>query len=83
LIGYKTGYKYDTPTTNNNTIMSKDSTTDITKKVGEIVEKSEYICASCGTDVKLKPREIIKCGTCGHRIVYKKRGKTPSQYLCR
>ncbi|KAI9316428.1 DNA directed RNA polymerase [Dichotomocladium elegans] len=34
-----------------------------------------YICADCGTENQLKPREPIRCQDCGHRIMYKKRTK--------
>ncbi len=42
-----------------------------------------YICADCGNDVKLKPRDAVRCRECGHRIVFKKRIAKPCQYLCR
>lgn len=42
-----------------------------------------YICADCGEDVKLKPKDHPRCRACGHRIVFKKRIAKPCQYLCR
>jgi DNA-directed RNA polymerase I, II, and III subunit RPABC4 len=42
-----------------------------------------YTCADCGSDVRLKQRDAVRCRECGHRIVFKKRIQKPCQYLCR
>ncbi|KAL1926152.1 hypothetical protein VTP01DRAFT_6017 [Rhizomucor pusillus] len=42
-----------------------------------------YICAECGTENALKPREPIRCQDCGHRIMYKKRTKRMVQFEAR
>jgi len=42
-----------------------------------------YTCADCGSDVRLKQRDAVRCRECGHRIVFKKRIQKPAQYLCR
>jgi DNA-directed RNA polymerase I, II, and III subunit RPABC4 len=44
---------------------------------------SLYTCADCGSDVKLKQRDAVRCRECGHRIVFKKRIQKPCQYECR
>jgi len=43
----------------------------------------EYLCADCGSDVRLKQRDAVRCRQCGHRIVFKKRIPKPQQYICR
>ncbi|KAI8983092.1 DNA directed RNA polymerase [Pilobolus umbonatus] len=42
-----------------------------------------YICADCGQENQLKPREPIRCQDCGHRIMYKKRTKRMVQFEAR
>ncbi|CDS08512.1 hypothetical protein K492DRAFT_178192 [Lichtheimia hyalospora FSU 10163] len=42
-----------------------------------------YICADCGCENQLKPREPIRCQDCGHRIMYKKRTKRMVQFEAR
>ncbi|ORZ25410.1 DNA directed RNA polymerase [Absidia repens] len=42
-----------------------------------------YICADCGAENQLKPREPIRCQDCGHRIMYKKRTKRMVQFEAR
>lgn len=34
-----------------------------------------YICAECGSENEIKPKEPIRCKECGYRIMYKKRTK--------
>ncbi len=46
-------------------------------------ERFEYICADCGSDVRLTKSDAVRCRECGNRIVYKKRTKKPCQYLAR
>ncbi|RUS32571.1 DNA directed RNA polymerase [Jimgerdemannia flammicorona] len=36
-------------------------------------QQMTYICADCGSENQIKPREPIRCQDCGHRIMYKKR----------
>jgi len=43
----------------------------------------KYICADCGSEVRLKKNDAIQCRECSHRIVFKKRTTTPCQYLAR
>lgn len=47
------------------------------------IERFEYICADCGSDVRLKKTDAVRCRECGYRIVYKKRTTKPCQYLAR
>jgi len=42
-----------------------------------------YQCVDCGSEVRLKKEDIIKCRSCGYRIVYKVRTTEPSQYMAR
>lgn len=42
-----------------------------------------YQCVDCGSEVRLKKDDTIKCRVCGFRIVYKCRTKEPSQYQAR
>ncbi|CAO0798624.1 unnamed protein product [Mucor circinelloides] len=42
-----------------------------------------YLCADCGAENQLKPREPIRCQDCGHRIMYKKRTKRMVQFEAR
>lgn len=42
-----------------------------------------YSCADCGSDVKLKKDDLVRCRVCGYRVVFKQRTKVQSQYLCR
>jgi DNA-directed RNA polymerase I, II, and III subunit RPABC4 len=46
-------------------------------------ERFEYICADCGSDVRLTRTDAVRCRECGNRIVFKKRTKKPCQYLAR
>src|SRR5690554_2551091 len=40
-----------------------------------------YICAECGSENEIKPKEPIRCKECGYRIMYKKRTKR-STFFC-
>ncbi|PLW17398.1 hypothetical protein PCANC_00870 [Puccinia coronata f. sp. avenae] len=42
-----------------------------------------YLCADCGKDNPIKPREPIRCQECGCRIMYKKRIKRMVQFEAR
>ncbi|EFP75962.1 DNA-directed RNA polymerase core subunit rpc10 [Puccinia graminis f. sp. tritici] len=42
-----------------------------------------YLCADCGKDNSIKPREPIRCQECGCRIMYKKRIKRMVQFEAR
>lgn len=43
-----------------------------------------YICGQCYKEILLKPSDNIRCRTCGHRILYKKRkGDIPAMYEAR
>ncbi|KAI8446245.1 DNA-directed RNA polymerase II subunit K [Phakopsora pachyrhizi] len=42
-----------------------------------------YLCADCGKDNAIKPREPIRCQECGCRIMYKKRLKRMVQFEAR
>ncbi|KAL7753709.1 Coiled-coil domain-containing protein 47 [Sorochytrium milnesiophthora] len=39
-----------------------------------------YMCADCGIENDIKPKEPIRCKECGHRIMYKKRTKRKPLY---
>ncbi|KAI8054598.1 DNA directed RNA polymerase [Syncephalis plumigaleata] len=42
-----------------------------------------YLCANCGADNELKPREPIRCRECGHRVMYKRRTTRMIQFEAR
>ncbi|ORX73763.1 hypothetical protein DL89DRAFT_219823 [Linderina pennispora] len=42
-----------------------------------------YMCADCGADNDIKPKEPIRCRECGYRILYKKRTKKMVQFEAR
>lgn len=42
-----------------------------------------YICGDCGTECPLKSGDLIRCRTCGYRILYKKRTNKVVQYEAR
>ena len=46
-------------------------------------ERHHYLCADCGSDVYLKPKDAVRCRECGFRIVYKTRIPTSCHYLAR
>eukprot|EP00955_Chlamydomonas_euryale_P087039 364265-Chlamydomonas_euryale.AAC.5 len=42
-----------------------------------------YVCGNCGSEVLLKPGDVIQCRDCGARILYKKRTKRVVQFEAR
>ncbi len=42
-----------------------------------------YSCGNCGSDVSLKPGDVVQCRDCGYRILYKKRTKRVVQFEAR
>ncbi|PNH03472.1 DNA-directed RNA polymerases I, II, and III subunit rpabc4 [Tetrabaena socialis] len=42
-----------------------------------------YICGQCGSEISLKPGDIIQCRECGYRILYKKRTNKVVQFEAR
>ncbi|XP_018654862.1 hypothetical protein Smp_132030 [Schistosoma mansoni] len=34
-----------------------------------------YICGECRAENEIRPRELVRCLECGHRVLYKKRSK--------
>jgi DNA-directed RNA polymerase I, II, and III subunit RPABC4 len=42
-----------------------------------------YICGQCGIDNDVRPKDPIRCSSCGYRIMYKKRSKKVVQYEAR
>ncbi|OAG32304.1 DNA-directed RNA polymerases I, II, and III subunit RPABC4 [Nematocida displodere] len=49
----------------------------------DVERKHEYQCGECKLVVVIGARDPIKCLTCGHRILYKKRSNTWTQYEAR
>ncbi|PVG04157.1 hypothetical protein CPB86DRAFT_771589 [Serendipita vermifera] len=43
----------------------------------------QYLCADCGSENDIRPREPIRCKACGHRIMYKKRTSKMVQFEAR
>lgn len=35
----------------------------------------DYFCADCQEEIQIRPKDQIKCRSCGYRILYKKRTK--------
>ncbi|ABO94496.1 RPC10 subunit of RNA polymerases I, II, and III, probable [Ostreococcus lucimarinus CCE9901] len=42
-----------------------------------------YNCGDCGSEVLLRPGDVIICRECGYRILYKKRTKQVVQFEAR
>ncbi|KNE71536.1 hypothetical protein AMAG_15750 [Allomyces macrogynus ATCC 38327] len=42
-----------------------------------------YLCAACGEETELKPKEPVRCKSCGHRVLYKKRTSRMVQFEAR
>jgi len=56
-------------------VIQREDTTQVVTK---------YMCADCGSEVRLKQKDAVRCRECGYRIVYKKRTtKSACQYLAR
>eukprot|EP00823_Brevimastigomonas_motovehiculus_P008338 TRINITY_DN7624_c0_g1_i1.p2 TRINITY_DN7624_c0_g1~~TRINITY_DN7624_c0_g1_i1.p2 ORF type:complete len:110 (+),score=39.03 TRINITY_DN7624_c0_g1_i1:114-443(+) len=65
---------------------SSSSSTTESKELHEAKDTSiyqTYTCGECGSDVKLKKDDQVRCHECFCRIVYKKRTTKPCQYLAR
>ncbi|KAI8874076.1 hypothetical protein GQ42DRAFT_160105 [Ramicandelaber brevisporus] len=43
----------------------------------------QYICADCGAETEIRPREPIRCRDCGYRVLYKKRTRRMVQFEAR
>ncbi|KAG9305889.1 hypothetical protein G9A89_016541 [Geosiphon pyriformis] len=46
-------------------------------------QQMHYLCADCGVDNEIKPKEPLRCKECGHRIMYKMRTKRMVQFEAR
>ena len=42
-----------------------------------------YVCGACGHENTIKPKDPIRCRTCGYRILYKTRTKRLIQFEAR
>lgn len=42
-----------------------------------------YNCGDCGSEVLLRPGDVIICRECGYRILYKKRTRQVVQFEAR
>lgn len=42
-----------------------------------------YTCINCGQKQNIKPKDLIKCKSCGHKIFFKNRFPKSSFYLAR
>ncbi|CAH8492832.1 unnamed protein product [Dicrocoelium dendriticum] len=42
-----------------------------------------YICGECRAENEIRPRELVRCLECGHRVLYKKRSKRMSVFEAR
>ena len=53
--------------------------------ISEDTEEHNYVCLNCNHPLFLNPRDSIKCGNCGYRILLKidSTYKTPNRILAR
>ncbi|CUT99475.1 dna directed rna polymerases i ii and iii [Echinococcus multilocularis] len=60
------------------------STNDSTAATGAMTKRTvTYICGECRAENQIKPRELVRCLECGHRVLYKKRSKRMSVFEAR
>lgn len=38
-------------------------------------EQVDYVCGGCGAKLTIGKRDMVRCHTCGHRVMYKERTK--------
>ncbi|KAL5960933.1 DNA-directed RNA polymerase I II and III subunit RPABC4, partial [Taenia solium] len=57
---------FETPSTNDSTAAASGAAAKRTVT---------YICGECRAENQIKPRELVRCLECGHRVLYKKRSK--------
>ena len=60
------------PSMNPLSTQKRDDSMNENQKQNSVVSVA-YICGSCGLENYLKPKDVIRCKECGHRIFYKKR----------
>jgi DNA-directed RNA polymerase subunit RPC12/RpoP len=48
----------------------------------DLSSSHRYICADCGSEVRLKPSDPVVCRECGYRIVYKARIPASTLFAC-
>eukprot|EP00756_Hemistasia_phaeocysticola_P032286 Hpha_TRINITY_DN1639_c0_g1::TRINITY_DN1639_c0_g1_i1::g.48858::m.48858 len=46
-------------------------------------KQTAYVCGKCSEETALDANDPVRCESCGHRILYKKRGNIPVQYEAR
>lgn len=57
---------------------SEINATSAAKAVAQTAAQNKpmvYICGSCHKENEIKPKDLIRCMECDHRILYKKRTK--------
>lgn len=42
-----------------------------TKRLRQRADSHSYLCADCGAVNQIQPKEVIRCRSCGHRVMYK------------
>ncbi|THD19466.1 Metallothionein-I transcription activator [Fasciola gigantica] len=51
--------------------------------VPQLSRTVSYICGECRAENEIRPRELVRCLECGHRVLYKKRSKRMSVFEAR
>jgi len=51
--------------------------------IGTTANGVSYNCGDCGSEVVLRPGDVVICRECGYRILYKKRTKQVVQFEAR
>ena len=53
------------------------------EQMSDLQKGIDYICGDCGSKNKIKPKDPIRCRSCGYRIMYKLRTKNLIQFEAR
>ncbi|CAH8872541.1 unnamed protein product [Trichobilharzia szidati] len=59
------------------------SATPSANAVPHLSKTVSYICGECRAENEIRPRELVRCLECGHRVLYKKRSKRMSVFEAR
>ncbi|CAH8627088.1 unnamed protein product [Schistosoma mattheei] len=54
---------------------SGSGATPAANSVTHLSKTVSYICGECRAENEIRPRELVRCLECGHRVLYKKRSK--------
>ncbi|CAH8669027.1 unnamed protein product [Schistosoma haematobium] len=62
---------------------SVSGATPAANSVTHLSKTVSYICGECRAENEIRPRELVRCLECGHRVLYKKRSKRMSVFEAR